>query len=205
MDKILHRIENFDEYFDGAYIYPPYARAWELNRKHSIRLNQLPHESVAYIVNLIQVNKPTTILEIGTSAAYTSIQMASAALQYGGHVYTIEKSAPKAEIARVNISESGLHNITLLEGEALDIVMHWTREIDLLLIDADRKRYLEFFKLAEPHLSPAAIVIADNVSNFKHEVENFLNYFVDNLDYRSEIVPMPNGLFFAYKKDINNR
>lgn len=197
LEQIYKNIENFDSVFGDDFIAPEYAKAWELNKNHGIKLNHLPKESALYIQNLIKENKPKIILEIGTSGAYSALHMAEVANEYGGKVITIEKSAPKAEIARVHIRESGLDNIELMEDKAEFVIPNFKFEIDFLFLDADRKRYKEFLIESEPHLSPNAIIIADNVENFKDEVQDFLNYIKQNPQYASEILPLPNGLLIA--------
>ncbi|MBZ4283910.1 class I SAM-dependent methyltransferase, partial [Streptococcus pneumoniae] len=89
------------------------------------------------------------ILEIGTSGGYSVLNMASVAPT--AHIYTIEKSAPKAEIARVHIKQSGFNNIILLESDAHEVIKNWTGTIVLLFLDADRKHYLTFLKALEQH------------------------------------------------------
>ncbi len=197
LEQIYKNIENFDSVFGDDFIAPEYAKAWELNKNHGIKLNHLPKESALYIQNLIKENKPKIILEIGTSGAYSTLHMAKIANEYGGKVITIEKSAPKAEIARVHIRESGLDNIELMEEKAEEVFKKWDKPLDMLFLDADRKKYKEFLITLEPHLSPSAIIIADNVENFKDEVQDFLNYIKQNPQYASEILPLPNGLLIA--------
>ena len=123
--------------------------------------------------------------------------MASTALY--ADVYTIEKSAPKAEIARVHIKESKLRNITLLESDAMNIVEQWSKPIDILFLDADRKNYLNFLHKLESHLTPHAYVIADNVTSHPDDVKDFVHYLKTSHHYRTFIVPFSKGLLVAKK------
>jgi caffeoyl-CoA O-methyltransferase len=206
IESILKTIESFDTVFNDTHAVPPYERAWELNRNHGIKLNCLPKESALYIQNLIKERKPATILEIGTSGGYSALHMAVVAQEYGGEIYTIEKSAPKAEIARVHFAQSKLPNIHLLEEDAKEIIANWTKPIDFLFIDADRKQYKNFLISLEPHLSPGATIIADNVINYKSDVEDFLSYITSNTHYDTELLTFDNGLIHSRtKEDVDER
>lgn len=205
VEEIIKRIDSFQGFFDERFLTPQYEKAWELNKHHGLYLNHLPKESAEYIEKIVERNKPQTILEIGTSVGYSTLHLARASATYGGKVYTIEKSAPRAEFARVHFLESGLGNITLFEGKAEDVLNNLKKElfidkqIDLLFLDGGKKQYLEFLKMIEPHLSSSGIIIADNVSNFSDEVSDFISYIKQNPRYVSEILPMPNGLLVTKK------
>lgn len=201
LEKILNAIENFDEFFGEKYVAPEYIQAWELNKKHGITLNPLPPKSREFICNLITEKKPKVILEIGTGAGGTTICIAEKASFYGGEITTFERSAPKAEIARVHIKISGLQNILLFEKDAMEVINSWNKPIDLLFLDADRKHYLDFFMILEKHFQENCIILADNVLNYKRDVINFINHIASDSHYDSSILPIDNGLLYASKKN----
>ncbi len=197
MDSIkstLNKIENFSKYFSTDFVAPEYLNAWKLCKKHDVYLHPLPPKSSLYLENIIKEKQPKTILEVGTGGGYSAITFANAAKEYGGKVYTIEKSAPKAEIARVHFKESGIDNISLIENKAEDILKDWNAPIDFLFLDADRKRYKEFLTALEPFFKTGTIIAADNVINFKEEVGKFIDYIMKNPCYSAEILTLPNGL-----------
>jgi predicted O-methyltransferase YrrM len=170
--NILLRIQNFNGHFSEKNLEPEYKHAWELNKHHGINLNPLSPFSAFILRYLLKKEKPQTVLEIGTSGGYSAITMANTTPY--AHIHTIEKSAPKAEIARVHIKESGLQNIELYESDATQIIQSWSKPIDVLFLDADRKNYLNFLKQLESHLTPHALVIADNVKSHPDDVLTLL-------------------------------
>lgn len=196
--SILHRIRNFDRHFSEKNLAPMYKHAWELNRRHAIKLNPLSPFSAFILKCLIRKQKPQTILEIGTSGGYSALSMALAAPY--SHIYTVEKSAPKAEIARVHIQESGLQNIELIESDAMQVIQSWNKPIDVLFLDADRKNYLNFLKQLESHLTPHALVIADNVKSHPDDVKDFVTYMKNSGKYKTHIILFSKGLLVARKK-----
>jgi predicted O-methyltransferase YrrM len=116
------------------------------------------------------------------------------------HIYSIEKSAPKAEIARVHIYQSGLSNIELFELDANDVIQNWNKPIDLLFLDADRKKYLTFLQQLESHLNTHALVVADNVKSHPEDVKEFIAYMKTSGKYKTYIIPFSKGLLVAKKK-----
>ncbi len=201
LKQVLKKIRNFGAYFSESYIAPEYARAWELNKRHGINLNPLSPFSAFILKFMIRKHKPRTILEIGTSGGYSVLSMASAART--AHIYSIEKSAPKAEIARVHIKEAaraGIQNIMLIESDAREALTTWKGNIDLLFLDADRKNYLNFLKQVELFLSPNALIIADNVKSHPDDVKDFIAYMKNSGKYKTFIVPFSKGLLVAKKK-----
>ncbi len=198
--EALNKIEKFEEFFNDNGCTPEYSSAWEKNKKHGIALNYLKPESSLFLHNLIAQKKPLTVLEIGTGGAYSTIVIADALTQLanGGHIYTLEISAPKADIARVHIAASELENITLIEGDAEVILKDQIlTNIDVLFIDAYRKRYKDFLIMCEPMLSVGAFIVADNITSHPDDVQDFLAYVKESGKYDSEIIPIGSGLLVA--------
>lgn len=198
--RILTKIESFEQYFSDSGCTPEYQIAWEKNRSHGIALNYLKPESALLVHNLVMTKKPLTVLEIGTGGAYSTLVIgdALAQLNNGGHIYTIEKSTPKIEIARVHIAESELGNITLIEGDANEILkQEIITKVDILFIDAARKHYKDFLIMCEPMLNVGAFIIADNINSHPEDVQDFLSYIKDSGKYDSEIVSIGSGLLIA--------
>jgi predicted O-methyltransferase YrrM len=206
ISHILKRIKKFDAYFSEKYVAPEYTRAWELNKKHGINLNPLSPFSAFILKYIIKKTKPHTILEIGTSGGYSALSMANVLQKINptAQLYTVEKSLPKIDIAKVHISQSGLKNISLLENDAIEVVNNWKsicpHQINILFLDADRKRYLDFLQQAEQHLSEHALVIADNVRSHPDDVRAFTEYMKHSGKYSTYIVPFSKGLLIAKKK-----
>jgi len=107
------------------------------------------------------------VLEIGTLAGYSTIWLARA-LQPGGRVVSIEHDRVHFETAAANIARAGLADrIDLRCGCALDVLPRLGDEaagpFDLIFIDADKRRYADFFRAALPLTRTGTLIIADNV------------------------------------------
>jgi len=105
---------------------------------------------------------PHRILEIGTFTAYSSICLARG-LAEDGHLFTIEKDDEITEFANSFIQKSGLaEHITLLTGDARDIIPAMDEIFDLVYLDADKDEYLDYYKLVFPKLKNGGFILADN-------------------------------------------
>ncbi|MCK4750616.1 MAG: class I SAM-dependent methyltransferase [Bacteroidales bacterium] len=106
---------------------------------------------------------PRRILEIGTFTGYSSICLAKG-LSEDGHLYTIEKDDEITEFAGSYIQRSGLSDrITLLTGDAREIVPGMDESFDLVYLDAEKDEYLDYYSLVFPKLRSGGFILADNV------------------------------------------
>lgn len=162
----------------------------------------MPRTTAELLNLLILSTKSKKILEVGCSIGYSTIWMASAAKTFGGHVYTIDKSEDRPELARIHFEEAGLSkDITLLEGDALNLLTSWKNgPIDFVLLDAMKRQYLDYYKLVFPLLKRGGIIVADDVNKFKEKMKNFLEYVKKDKNVYSTILDIDDGLMIVYKK-----
>jgi predicted O-methyltransferase YrrM len=166
------------------------ARETERGRR---MLNITP-ETGQFLAILIRATGARDILEIGTSNGYSTIWLADAARDTGGHVSTIEGAADKIEMARANFERAGLTgHITLHEGRALDVLTTLTGPFDLIFLDADRPSYLQYLDLLLPLLRPGGLLVTDNVVSHAHELTDFLARLKTDPALDSVTAPIGNG------------
>ena len=107
--------------------------------------------------------RPKTILEIGTYTGYSAICLAQG-LQSGGQLFTIDMNETLKPMANRFIKQAGLNeSITLLSGNALEIVPTLNKIYDLVYIDADKLNYSKYYDLIVDNVRPGGIILADNV------------------------------------------
>ena len=122
--------------------------------------------SIQFISQLIMINKPNNILEIGTAIGYSAIKMAQAAPQ--ATIVTIDRDEERLALAKENIERFSLQErIHIINGdgespETLAEVKQFA-PYDLLFIDASKGKYEKFFQQYEPLLSTKGMIISDNV------------------------------------------
>ena len=120
-------------------------------------------EAGEFIKLLMMMKKPVNILEIGTAVGFSAIFM-SRFLQKEGHITTIENYQPRIEKAKANIKFAQAEKkITLLEGDANEILPKLNGSFDLVFMDAAKGQYGSFFQKTIPLLAPEGILLCDNV------------------------------------------
>ena len=127
------------------------------------RVPVIRREAGEFIKMLIMMNRPKRILEIGSAIGFSAIFM-SRFLEDGAHITTIENYQPRIEEAKKNIERAGAQDvITLLEGDALEILPGLSGEYDMVFMDAAKGQYGSFFKDAIRLLREDGILLCDNV------------------------------------------
>lgn len=130
------------------------------------------------------------IVEFGTSFGISTIYLAVALRDGGGgQLIGTELEPSKAERAQENLTAAGLgENVDIRVGDALETLRDGVGgDIDLVLLDGAFSLYLPVLKLLEPHLSPGALVIAENAIE---ESGDYLTY-VRNPDNGYRTIPLP--------------
>lgn len=112
---------------------------------------------------LILNQKPERILEVGTAVGFSAIYM-SQYMPEGGHITTIEKYEPRIEEAKRNFRRAGVTDkITLLEGDAAEVLKELTGSFDMIFMDAAKGQYIHFLPEVLRLLSDGGMLISDNV------------------------------------------
>lgn len=120
-------------------------------------------EMQSFIKVMLAVRKPMSILEVGCAIGFSALFMSEYAPE-GCHITTIEKYEKRIPVAKENFRRAGKEEvITLLEGDAADLLPKLTEEYDLIFMDAAKGQYIHFLPEVLKHLSPGGILISDNV------------------------------------------
>ena len=112
---------------------------------------------------LLTFSKPRNILEVGTAIGFSALLMS----EYGPadcHITTIEKYEKRIPLARENFARAGAQDrITLLEGDAIEILQELDGSYDLIFMDAAKGQYINFLPDILRLLSPGGLLVSDNV------------------------------------------
>lgn len=112
---------------------------------------------------LLALTKPRNILEIGTAIGFSALLMS----EYSPgdcHITTIEKYEKRIPVARENFQKSGrTDRITLLEGDAAEILKSLEGTYDLIFMDAAKGQYIHFLPEVLRLLAPGGLLVSDNV------------------------------------------
>lgn len=146
-----------------------------LDSGHSPFLENLEQEAKAAYVPVIRrqmqsflrmfltMQQPKKVLEVGTAVGFSAILMCEY-LSADSHITTIENYAKRIPIARENFERSGYADrITLLEGDAADVLQTLTDSYDFIFMDAAKGQYIHFLPNVLRLMHPGSVLITDNV------------------------------------------
>lgn len=112
---------------------------------------------------LLAAKKPHSILEVGTAIGFSAILMAENT-DPDCHITTIEKYEKRIPLAKENFAKRNLTGrITLLEGDATDLLKELDGPYDFIFMDAAKGQYIHFLPEIKRLLAPEGILLSDNV------------------------------------------
>lgn len=168
---------------------------------------------------LLALKKPENILEVGTAVGYSSILMAENTSK-DCHITTIEKYEKRIPIARGNFKKAGYEDkITLIEGDAMDVMKELSGSYDMIFMDAAKGQYINFMDDVIRLLAPGGLLISDNVLQEGDIIESKYGVIRRNRtihmrmrDYIyaithherlvTSIVPIGDGITLSVKKEL---
>lgn len=122
----------------------------------------IPHETVAYFRFLLQTLQPKNILEVGTAIGFSALLMADQAPE--AKITTIDRNPEMIELAKENFARfDNRHQITLLEGDAVDLLSGLTETYDLAFMDSAKSKYIVFLPEILKRLAVGGVVVIDDV------------------------------------------
>mgnify|MGYP000056631504 FL=1 len=120
-------------------------------------------ETKEWIKTMLLIQKPMRILEVGTAVGFSAIYM-SQYLSAGAHITTIEKWEPRIDKAKENFKRADKEDcITLLKGDAADILKELQEPFDFIFMDAAKGQYIHFLPDVIRLLATGGVLISDNV------------------------------------------
>ena len=146
-----------------------------LDRGNAPFLDELEREAKAGDVPIIRKDtqallkflmahaRPKNILEVGCAVGFSALLMA----EYSDddtRITTIEKYEKRIPIAKENFQKYDSHNkITLLEGDATEILKTLSQGYDFIFMDAAKAQYINFLPECLRILDKGGLLVSDNV------------------------------------------
>jgi predicted O-methyltransferase YrrM len=120
-------------------------------------------ETAVFLETLIAALKPLKILEVGTAVGYSALLMAGS-MPKEAHITTIEKYEPRIPLARANFKAAGEEErITLLEGDAEEILKTLEGTYDFIFMDAAKGQYIHWLPIIESLMHEGSVLVSDNI------------------------------------------
>lgn len=165
---------------------------------------------------LLSLKQPSAILEVGAAIGFSSILMA----EYNPvpcKITTIENYEKRIPIAKQNFAKAEKNDvITLLEGDATEILKELNGPYDFIFMDAAKAQYIVFLPEVKRLLSPGGMLISDNVlqdgdivqSRFAvtrrnrtihKRMREYLYALTHDEDFTTTILPVGDGVTISVK------
>ena len=117
----------------------------------------------SFLKLLLAIKQPKKILEVGTAIGFSALLMS----EYGPedcHITTIEKYEKRIPLAKENFVKAGKEDrITLLEGDAVEILKELNGTYDFIFMDAAKGQYIHFLPDILRLLADGGMLVSDNV------------------------------------------
>jgi predicted O-methyltransferase YrrM len=112
---------------------------------------------------LALMSKAKTVFELGSAIGYSTIWWARAVGE-GGRVYYTDSDRKNADKARRYFEQAGVaERVTVLIGDALELLSEEKQEFDIVFNDVDKVDYPRVLRLALTHLKKGGLFVTDNV------------------------------------------
>ena len=179
-------------------------------------------ETQSFLKVMMLMNRPARVLEVGTAVGFSAILM-SEYLPEGSHITTIENYEKRIPIARENFKRAGKdEQITLLEGDAAEILPTLTEPFDLIFMDAAKGQYINFMPEIMRLLKTGGTLVSDNVLQDGDIIESHyavtrrnrtiykrMREYLYELTHRDDLVtavlPVGDGITVSTKVEENER
>ncbi|MBF8807658.1 MAG: O-methyltransferase [Enterococcus lacertideformus] len=184
---------------------------------HLVEVPIIPHETVVFLQFLLGQLKPKNILEIGAAIGFSSSLMAQL-IDEEGHVTTIDRFDVMIKKARATYKRLGLtEKVSLLEGQAADILPKLTGPYDFIFMDSAKSKYIEFLPECLRLLRKGGVLMVDDIFQggtilftaeeiprgkraIHRNLNKFLHVVMSHPDLTSTIVPLGDGVILITKE-----
>ncbi len=120
-------------------------------------------EMQGFLKLLLAMQRPVSILEVGTAIGFSALLMKEYAPE-NCHITTIEKYEKRIPLAKENFKKAGREkDITLLEGDATEILKELTGTYDFIFMDAAKGQYINFLPDILRLMPEGGLLVSDNV------------------------------------------
>lgn len=185
------------ETFDSATI--DVLLALEKTQRDFWNISRLTAE---FMYNFIVDGNIKSVIEIGTSNGYSGIWIAKALKKTGGHLTTIEFYDKRIVLAKENFKKCSVDDvITIKQGDAATVLEYLPDDykIDFAFVDANKRQYVDFYRLIDSHLVVGGYIACDNIISHAQKVQAFLDAIDKNPNYENVVLPLPAGLSLGKK------
>ncbi|MEV0231770.1 O-methyltransferase [Nonomuraea sp. NPDC050786] len=167
-----------------------------------LRLRNMTPDAAGLIALLIRVQGSRNVLEIGTSNGYSAIWFADALRDTGGRLVTVELDGERVEQARANIAAAGVaEHVSVVHGDGGAVLAASAdASVDLVVLDAERPAYVDYWPQLVRVLVPGGVVAVDNAVSHREQVEEFGELVAAHGDFAVRLIELGDGVLTAVRR-----
>jgi predicted O-methyltransferase YrrM len=169
------------------------------------------------MLQLLRIQQPEAILEVGTAIGYSALRMAFALPQT--KIVTLERDEGRFKLAVDYIKKADRQQqIIQISGDALELEEEVAGHapFDAIFIDAAKGQYKRFFEMYSRYLKPGGMIITDNVlfkglvynqeadsrrlRSLVKKIDEFNRWLAANEEYDTVILPIGDGIAISKKR-----
>ncbi|MBK2002980.1 O-methyltransferase [Listeria ivanovii subsp. londoniensis] len=198
----------------------PESSAFFLELERDAKENEVPimePDSLYCLLQILDIQKPKRILELGTAIGYSALKMADKLPE--AEIVSVERDEERYDQAIHNIERYGADDrVKVLLTDAIE----GAEEIlsygpfDAIFIDAAKAQYEKFFHIYTKSLAPDGVIYSDNVlfkglaldMSFEKQrklrvarkMRDFNDFLVTHPDFETTTIPLGDGLSISKRK-----
>lgn len=209
--------EKLHAYIEGIIPARPelFQRMESYAKDHGVPIMELV--GIEAMLQLLRIQQPKNILEVGTAIGYSALRMADALPNC--KIVTIERDAERYELAEQYILEAGKETqILIIKGDALEAEPQVKEHgpFQAIFIDAAKGQYQRFFEMYSQYLDDYGVIITDNVlfkglvceeeienkrtRNLVKKIDSFNRWLMNHPDFYTVILPVGDGVAISKKR-----
>ena len=161
-------------------------------------------ETQSLLKLLLKQKKPRRILELGTAVGFSALLMCEYAPS-DCHVTTIENYEKRIPVAKHNFERAGkCDQITLLEGDAMEIIKTLDGPYDFIFVDAAKAQYIHYFPelmrlLEQDDLIQSRFAVERRNRTIHARMREYLYELTHNQELTTSILPVGDGVAVSVK------
>lgn len=163
----------------------------------SQRLRQITPETGRLLALLAASAPEGELVEIGTSAGYSTLWLTLAARIRGQTICTFELDPEKARIARETFTVAEVESQVELRVEDARVGLKTLDQIGFCFMDLDKEYYQACYDIVVPRLVRGGFLLADNAISHANELVSFLENVSGDTRVDSIVIPIGKGGLFC--------
>lgn len=181
----------------------------------------IQHEVVSYFRVLLQSLQPKRILEIGTAIGFSTLLMAENAPE--AEIVTIDRNPEMIAFAKENFAKfDKKKQITLLEGDAADVLSQLDQTFDFVFMDSAKSKYIVFLPEILKYLEVGGLIVFDDIfqggdiakpieevrrgqRTIYRGLHKLFEATLDNPSLSASLIPLSDGLLMVRKNSNHVR